>query len=131
MQFKDLPTTDSEIDELIKRTREKYKDKKYELINRDFNEFVDCKEIKVNCCPMVYDDDWKQTLSSINTREELEDFISRNISLTFELEGHDKDTNELLVQLIFVEDTDVHTGKNSITIIGKDMDIRNDFRWGT
>jgi hypothetical protein len=81
--------------------------------------------IEFKCSPLIYEDDWKEQLGDINTKEELEDFISKNISITFNLKG--KNTK----QLVFPEDDDVLNGNKKITIKGNHTDILDNFSWGT
>jgi hypothetical protein len=81
--------------------------------------------IEFKCKPIIFNDDWKEQLAYINTEEELKDFISNNISITFNLKGKKAE------QLIFLEDENVLNGNKKVTIKGKHMDIVDNFSWGT
>jgi hypothetical protein len=82
-------------------------------------------KIEFKCEPIIYKDDWKEQLENIDTKEELKEFISNNISVTFNLKGKKAE------QLIFLEDENVLNGNKKIIIKGKYMDIVDNFSWGT
>jgi hypothetical protein len=85
----------------------------------------------MNFHPLVYNDDWRQELPLINSKEDLEEFISEHVALSFLLTGINRNNNEPCEQTIYVEDEDFLKGNKNITIKGNDVDILDNFDWGT
>jgi hypothetical protein len=76
-----------------------------------------------------------EELKKVATIEDLTEFLKDNILIDLELTGRDvcccPRFGRLTSQTIYVEDPDVLSGKKTIKIRGKDMDVANDFVYGT
>jgi hypothetical protein len=76
-----------------------------------------------------------EELKKVATIEDLTEFIKDNICIDLELTGRDASCGAWFgrptSQTMYVEDSDVLSGKKTIKIRGQNMDIANDFVYGT
>jgi hypothetical protein len=95
----------------------------------DINEV---KEVEITVNPGLYDG-WRSDLKNIAQMSEskVEAILTKYISISVRYIGIDAKDSKPIRHGIFVEDDNIRSGKQPITIKGKDLHIIGDFSYGT